>query len=198
VTLRRLLIAAGVSLALTAACGAPTLDDTSPSGVVQGASANVQIAVAPRATPVGEPTSITIPALGVTDEVVPVGLAADGSMQVPDVHESGWYRLGVKPGEPGPAVIVGHVNYGGTPGALGRIGELKPGALITVKDTAGVERTFAVDVVTVVPKAQYASRTAPLVFGPVADPELRLVTCSGSVVDHNYLDNTVVSAHLVA
>lgn len=146
---------------------------------------------------VGVPVSITISALGVTDEVVPVGLAPDGSMQVPDVSESGWWRLGPKPGDIGSAVVVSHVNYRGVAGALGRIGELKPGALVTVKDASGVERTFVTDTVTQIPKSQYAARTVPLVFGKVSTPELKIVTCSGTVTNHQYSDNTILAAHLI-
>lgn len=188
-SVRRWVIAAVAGLAL-AGCGAPALDlpVTAAPSVVVTTKAPVTV---------GVPVSISIPSQGVTDEVVPVGLAPDGSMEVPDVHESGWWTLGPKPGERGAAVVIGHVDFAGVPGALGRIGQLHPGDLVIVKDASGVERTFATDSVTQIPKNQYAARTVPLVFGPVPDVELRIVTCSGTVVDHSYLDNTVLSAHLV-
>jgi hypothetical protein len=52
------------------------------------------------------PVSIAVPAAGVDARVVPVGLGTDGAMEVPEVDLAGWYRLGPRPGERGPAVIV--------------------------------------------------------------------------------------------
>jgi hypothetical protein len=59
---------------------------------------------------VGRPVSIAIPAAGVTARVVAVGLQPDRTMVVPEVEQAGWYELGPRPGEAGPAVIVGHVD----------------------------------------------------------------------------------------
>lgn len=143
------------------------------------------------------PVLISIPKLHINDDVVPVGLAPDGEMDVPPVESSGWYRLAAKPGERGAAVIVGHVNFNGVPGALGRIGELRPSDQVTVTDQAGVARTFAVYSVVEVPKVDYAKTTVPLVFGPRVAADLELVTCSGGVRNHEYLNNTIVSSRLV-
>jgi hypothetical protein len=43
------------------------------------------------------------------------------------VQETGWYDLGPAPGQAGPAVIVGHVDSYQAPGALFRLGALRPG-----------------------------------------------------------------------
>lgn len=169
---------------LLASCGAPPVMTALPQ-VTQ-----------PAASPVAAPVSVSIPKLGVTDEVVPVGLAADGEMEVPEVDETGWYEHSPMPGMVGPSVLAGHVNWDGTPGALGRIGELAPGDQVTVTDSTGTQRTFAVYGVVEIPKADYKARTVPLVFGHRTTADLELVTCSGTVHDHEYSDNTIVSARL--
>src|SRR5689334_3071426 len=60
-----------------------------------------------------EPIRIEIPAIDVHAPVGPVGVTAQGAMEVPPLDrpgETGWYVYGPTPGELGPAVIVGHVD----------------------------------------------------------------------------------------
>jgi sortase (surface protein transpeptidase) len=179
---RLVVVLAGLALA---GCGAPPVMTELPA-VTQ-----------PAAPPVAAPVSVSIPKLHITDEVVTVGLAADGEMEVPEVDETGWYEHSPMPGEIGPSLLVGHVNYDGVPGALGRIGELTVGDQITVTDSTGTTRTFAVYDVAEIPKAQYRERTVPLVFGHRTTADLELVTCSGPVTNHEYANNTIASARLV-
>jgi Sortase domain len=74
---------------------------------------------------VGRPTRIVIPAIGVEARVVAVGLRADGAMEVPDVDLAGWYRPGPRPGERGPAVIVGHVDSRSGPAVFYALNQLR-------------------------------------------------------------------------
>jgi DNA-binding transcriptional MerR regulator len=76
----------------------PAGDDSIPTHVAGGRAAGRR------------PVSIEIPAVGVDATVVPVGLLADRTMEVPAVDQAGWYEPGSRPGEAGPAVIVGHVD----------------------------------------------------------------------------------------
>lgn len=147
---------------------------------------------------VSTPVSVAIPKIGVTDDIVPVGLEPDGELKVPDVHEVGYYTGLPKPGEngTGPALLAGHVNYKGVQGSFARIGQLAAGDMVTVTDRDGTVYPFQVYDVVEFPKAQYPSRILGLLAN-TATPEIRLVTCSGTVVNHNYLSNTVVSARLV-
>ncbi|MDN5852455.1 MAG: class F sortase, partial [Actinomycetia bacterium] len=147
---------------------------------------------------VGAPVSVTIPALGVTDNIVPVGLEPDGQLQVPAVDEVGWYTGLPKPGEngPGPALLAGHVNWDGQAGSFARIGDLTAGTNISVTDQNGVRHEFEVFAVAEFDKDDYG-RVMPALLADTAHPELRLVTCSGTVTDGEYSDNTVVSARLV-
>lgn len=193
-TLRRLLAAAALALTLTA-CGAAA-SDIQTGAIGPSLAATGSSSAAPRT--VGVPTRITIPRLGITDEVVPVGLAPDGSLAVPAVDESGWFDKGPKPGEVGGSLIAGHVNWHGELGALGRIGELHSGDIVIVKDASGIERVFGVYDVKSVPKSHYAAVTSPLVFAPRSTADLSLVTCSGTVHNGEYSDNTVVRTRLAA
>jgi sortase (surface protein transpeptidase) len=147
--------------------------------------------------PVADPVSISIPKLKVDDDIVPVGLAADGSMQVPPVTSTGWYEPGPAPGEVGIAVTESHVNYDGVPGAFSRIGELVTGDRITVVDRSGAVHVFSVFASVQIPKVDFAAKSVPLLFQSTDDVELALVTCAGKVSNHEYADNRIVSARLV-
>ena len=93
----------------------------------------------------GRPVSIAIAAVGVDARVVPVGLRADGTMEVPAVDLAGWYEPGPRPGEAGPAVIVGHVDSRRGPAVFYRLGELRPGDRIVVGLQGGGARPFLVE-----------------------------------------------------
>src|SRR5690606_24883458 len=60
-----------------------------------------------------KPTRVSIASLGIRADIVEVGRADDGSIAPPvedPVNTVGWYGLGPTPGEPGTAVLVGHVD----------------------------------------------------------------------------------------
>lgn len=168
-----------------AGCSAPI---TGPGSPTPEAPAPAAVASAP-----ATPTLITIPELGVSDEIVPVGLADDGTLQIPDVRETGWFSGSPVPGTPGPALLASHVNYKGTVGALARIGGLKPGDRIEVGSASGATAVF------VVYNVSEQHKTAINWVSVLADrpaPELVIVTCSGRLIGHSYEDNTVVSARI--
>ena len=149
----------------------------------------------PAGAPAGRPTAVRIPAIGVDARLVAVGLKADGAMQVPDFGLAGWYERGPRPGDPGPAVLVGHVDSRSGPDVFARLRELAPGDRVTVRYASGT-RVFGVERVERHPKTAL----------PVADiwpatsrPLLRLITCGGQFDRRSghYLDNVVVFAHPV-
>ena len=142
----------------------------------------------------GAPARVVIPALGVDAAIVRLGVNPDGTLEVPaDFGVAGWYKLGVKPGEPGPAVIVGHVDSRSGPAVFYRLGRLTPGARVRVSGRKGSSVRFRVYAV-----SEYAKSAFPtaLVYGPTRRPELRLVTCGGPFDEQtgHYLDNVVVFA----
>lgn len=155
---------------------------------------------------VNDPIKITIPRLKVSDDVVPVGICksvnkptceAIDDLQIPDVSQVGWFNGSPKPGDAGPALLAGHVNWHGVAGAFAKIGNLQPGDLIVVTDKSGVERSFVVYDVNQFKKAEYDANM-PDLLANTNGPELRLTTCSGDLVGKSYLDNTVVSAYSIS
>jgi sortase family protein len=140
------------------------------------------------------PVRIQIPAIGVDAPIVPLGLNPDRTLEVPtDFADTGWWTGGPRPGERGPAVIVGHVDSHTGPAVFFRVGELQAGATIIVTRRDGSRARFSV-----LGSERYAKAHFPTarVYGPTRGATLRLITCSGTFdrASGHYLDNTVVYA----
>jgi hypothetical protein len=144
---------------------------------------------------VGEPIAISIPAIGVESLLLAAGTLDDGSIDVPrDPSTAAWFTGGPRPGDRGPAVIVGHVDSKRGPCVFWRLHELPVGAVVTVETTTGPVE-FVVESVEQYPKDQFPTHD---VYGAVPRPALRLVTCGGSFdrsIGH-YRDNIV--AYLIS
>ncbi|MDQ2838695.1 MAG: sortase [Actinomycetota bacterium] len=127
-----------------------------------------------------------------------LGLNKDGTLQTPSQwQQAGWYSRGVLPGELGPAVIAGHVDSVSGPAVFFRLKELKPGDTAAVIQRNGHVLMFEVDTVQEYPKDKFPTA---LVYGPTPVPVLRLITCTGDFdqAAHSYVDNLVVSTHLIS
>lgn len=147
----------------------------------------------PPPAPVGDPVGISIPAIDVDAQVVPVGLNADGSMETPDFGLAGWYTEGPTPGDPGPGVIVAHVDSRGGPDVFYRLNDLAPGDEITVSQADGATKTWRVESQEQTDKD---ALPADRIWNDTADPVLRLITCGG-IFDRSvghYTDNIIVYA----
>jgi sortase (surface protein transpeptidase) len=147
-----------------------------------------------RATPV--PVRIEIPAIGVTSSLDRLGRAADKTVQVPSRWEvAGWYAAGTRPGDPGSAVILGHVDSRSGPAVFYRLRELRRGDLVEVARADGSTARFAVQ-----RTEQYDKRRFPTdeVYYPTLTPALRLVTCGGEfdATAGHYRSNIIVFATL--
>jgi hypothetical protein len=146
------------------------------------------------------PVGLDIPAIGVDAHVGEVGLNANGTIQVPPLFakpsEAAWYRYSPTPGQPGPSVIVGHVDNIYGPAVFFRIGALVPGDHIGIALADGDVANFMVDGVRTYSKAHFPTA---VVYGSTSYPALRLITCGGpfDYSTRQYLDNTVVFASLV-
>lgn len=175
----------------------PATPSPSTTGVtVPPLSSRVGIVVPPKPIPDG--VRLIIPSIGVNATVVSLGLNADGTLQVPaSFDQAGWWSGGTFPGQPGPAVVVGHVSSVAGPAVFYRLGLLHPGDLVTVTNGSGTSATFSVTRLMEVNKDNFPTQ---LVYGPVSDPELRLVTCSGSFNSStgHFVDNTIVFAKLTS
>lgn len=140
---------------------------------------------------VGDPVSVSIPAIGVRSDLVRLGLEPDGSAEVPDDPQfADWFTEGPRPGDAGPAVISGHVDTTAGPAVFARLDELAPGDEVEVTTSTESVR-FEADRTEQVPKDMFPTDR---VYGPVPGEQLRLITCGGSF-DHSVghcRDNVVV------
>src|SRR5207245_102168 len=90
----------------------------------------------PNAYPHSLPTRLIIPKIGVNASILQLGLNSDGTLSTPYSPTAvGWYKGSPTPGETGPSVIVGHVDYiHYGPAVFWNLSKLQPG------DTFEVDR----------------------------------------------------------
>jgi hypothetical protein len=147
------------------------------------------------------PVQLVIPRIGVRTPLVSLGLQPDGRMEVPPLRADappGWYRYLFTPGEPGPAVIVGHVDSARDgPAVFFRLGALRTGDQVDVRRADGYLARFTVSGVVSVPKKRFPTQA---VYGDVRYPALRLITCGGSFdrSTGHYRNNVIVFARLIS
>ncbi|MFD0318956.1 class F sortase [Streptomyces flavalbus] len=153
------------------------------------------------ASPTGRPVPVRlrVPAIGVDTPLIRLGLAPDGTVEVPPVtaHDrAGWYEHSPAPGQTGPSVILGHVTVGRYgDGVFRHLSALRRGAGVVARLEDGTEVAFTVTSVRTVAKARFPTDD---VYGDVGAPELRLVTCGGQRTADGYPDNVIVFATLDA
>ena len=178
-----------VDLPTPAALAVPSTSTTEATVV-----AAVTAAAAP-AAPIA-PVRIRIDAIKASAPVDPLGLNADGSLQVPkDFSRAGYYTGRPPPGAIGAAIIVAHVDSRAGPAVFYRLDELKPGDEVTVTRADGSDVVFVVDRVEQHPKNAFPTKA---VYDPTPDAALRLITCGGSFdrSSRHYRDNVIAFAHL--
>ena len=159
-----------------------------------------RLASDPKARPLARsaPVKIQIPRLGVNAPVMKLGRDADGTVQVPPLaahNLTGWYRYGPSPGQPGPAVILGHVDSTTGTSVFYYLKNLHAGDTVDVTLADGTVARFAVDGLQKVAKDAFPTAS---VYGKSGDPSLRLITCGGPFdeASGHYTDNIIVYAHL--
>ncbi len=152
--------------------------------------------------PTGRPSTLQVAAIGVSSVLQPLGLNADGTLEVPAsgalYDQAGWFTGSPRPGDDGPAVLLGHVDgAAGVPSVFYRLAELASGHRVTVSREDGTQVDFEVYRVEQHPKDSFPTAA---VYGDTPGPELRLITCAGSwdPGTGHYRDNTVVYARIVA
>jgi len=147
------------------------------------------------AEPPDVPVSVEVSAVNISAEVVPVGIADDGQMELPPHPDViGWYRFGPTAGNgAGSVVLAGHVDsrkYG--LGQFARIHESEVGDEVLVRTESGRDLRYTVVDVRSLPKAEL-----PLadVFSREGHERLLLITCGGDFDrQQGYADNIVVTA----
>lgn len=177
------------------AAGPPAADTREPTITTATTTTTTNVERASRV----EPTEVRIPRIDAKSSLIPLGLHPDDTIQVPPVEQpmqAGWYVHARAPGEPGPAVILGHVDGNAQPGIFYRLHELRPGDEVEVSRTDGSVVRFAIEKVDQVPKDSFPTDA---VYGDTPDPVLRLITCGG-VFDRSarsYEDNIIVYAKMI-
>lgn len=197
--------AAAIALALVS-CGASPEAAPAPSGSVSpSAPAPAPTAVvdapvapatsAPARVPV-PPVAVTVAAVDVAVPVQPVGIDANGAMELPvDPAIAGWYRFGADPTRgAGHTVISAHVDAPDYPiGPFSRLRDLAAGEAVQLQDAAGGIFDYVVQSVT-----YYRKTDLPVaeLFAREGPPAVVLITCGGAfdAAVGRYEDNVVVIA----
>lgn len=163
-------------------------------GEAGGQSVTTPAAVGPVDRDAAVPERVQIPAIDVSAPVIPLGLKADGTLEVPkDFSETRWREAGPEPGEQGAALIAGHVDSKAGPAVFYRLDELGPGDEIFVRRDDGSTARFIAEGKEEVPKDEFPTSR---VYGKTRRATLRLVTCSGDfdTSTGHYENNTIVYA----
>jgi Sortase domain len=195
----------GLLLAGAGAAGLAAASQTGRAATPVGRTALVPIpkgkwaAVPPSASrTVAEPVSLVIPAIGVRSGLVHLGITRAGTLQVPaNPAVAGWYAASPRPGEPGGAVVAGHIDSLQGPAVFFRLRLLHPGERIYIRRADGTLAVFRVTTVRSYPKSRFPTKA---VYGPTPDAQLRLITCGGTFdpATRHYLSNTIAYASLVS
>lgn len=145
-----------------------------------------------------EPVRLRVGAIGMDTGLVGLGLDAEGVLEVPrGAHPAGWFRGAPTPGEAGPAILTGHVDYSGKPGVFAHLGRVEVGDQIQVERADGRVAVFEAYEIEAVSKGRFPTEK---VYGNQAGAELRLITCTGRFDRRQraYQENLIVYARLVA
>jgi sortase (surface protein transpeptidase) len=183
---RRRLAAAVAALALLVGCSGSGAQRPEPSPAASSPTSERTAAGAEaargfrsvhgyRATPI--PVRVEIPRIGVDSSLDRLGRAPNGTVQEPSRWDvAGWYAPGPRPGDPGSAVILGHVDSKRGPAVFFRLRELRRGDEVRVRRADGSLVRFVVERTEQFPKQRFPTDD---VYYPTLTPGLRLVTCGG-------------------
>jgi hypothetical protein len=170
----------GLTVATGVCLAAPSAGAAAAAGrpVVIAAVAGQSAAGQPVAGQPAAPVRLVVPAAGVDAVLTGAGLDPAGALVPPDDPTvAGWYTGGPVPGETGPAVIAGHVDWAGAPGVFAGLADLGPGAEVLVERADGSAQRFTV---TRVVRSAKTDFPAAEVYAPASGAELRLITCGGA------------------
>ncbi|MFD7426130.1 class F sortase [Streptomyces sp. NPDC059818] len=159
------------------------------------ASASTSGSASSSAKSASPPVRVSIPSLGIDSAVMRLGLNPDRSVEVPPADKGmtvGWYTGGSVPGQPGPAVLIGHndTRYGRA--VFHDLKKIAKGADIAVRDDRGTEIHFEVTGRETASKKAFPTSR---VYGRTEARALRLITCDGSFDAAGHpVDNLIVYA----
>lgn len=218
---RRMLVVVALLVALIGAgVGAVVLWHAQSSAaprVVARPTATATVAPQPTATAWSDPRTtllaqyaperLIIPSIHLNVVIIGVGVTAAGAMDAPRCdtnsdpicNEVYWFDGGYLPGEPGNAVIAGHVNRPDlSPAPFWNLHLVRKGDKIIVQPLNGKALTFVVTSVTWISAYAKGSGNTTLgaVFGPAATRNLNLLTCIGDWDGHTFDHRLFVQAQL--
>ncbi|MFN8532189.1 MAG: sortase [Dehalococcoidia bacterium] len=130
------------------------------------------------ATAVASPLHLRIQAIAIDLPIQQSSLTPNRELAAPaDTLGVVWYKDGAKPGMRGNAVLTGHVDWQGKPGAFFRLRDLLPGDIIQVFTAEGQQFLYTVDTTEL-----YKADDAPVtdIMGAKDIPLLTLITCEGT------------------
>jgi hypothetical protein len=180
----------GCSTGSTGSSDASASSASAPSSVAPSGN---QPATMARSAPV----RVRIPSIAVDSGLMDLGLRPDGTLEVPPAgFPAGWFTGAPTPGELGPAIIAGHVDWGGQPGVFYRLRDLKVGDEVTVGRKDGSTALFRVTAVERFSKQDFPTDR---VYGAIDYAGLRLITCGGAFDTRarSYVDNIIAFGELV-
>jgi LPXTG-site transpeptidase (sortase) family protein len=123
------------------------------------------------------PVRLMIPKIGVNANIEARGLDAGRNMLTPkDFHDVAWYKLGPTPGQPGNALMNGHVDWWTGSAVFTRLSELRAGDMVIVVRGDGTRLRFKVTGRQVVT----ANARVAALFAPSRVSSLTLITCTGA------------------
>lgn len=154
---------------------------TPPASALRAAGSSPFFAMQPSAQPTAAvdptPARLVIPAIGVDATIEARGLDSNRDLATAaDFRHVAWYDLGPRPGDPGNAILNGHVSWWTGDAVFTRLDRLRAGDLIRVMRADQVAVTFKVTGTRVV---DANARIASL-FAPSPRSTLTLITCSGA------------------
>ncbi len=174
---------------------APAEREPAPRARVRARPATVDAANSATTQTTPPPTQVSVPSVGISLPVRPVGVDRAGLMALPEsAYTAGWYRFGRGPLDgSGATVVAGHVDTEEEGvGPLARLSSVRVGAEVRLRADG---RTVTYRVVRVERVAK-SVLDIPRIFARGGPPRLQLVTCGGDYLPDRggYQDNVVVTA----
>jgi LPXTG-site transpeptidase (sortase) family protein len=123
-----------------------------------------------------KPARLLIPKIALDAKIESRGLDAKRNLDTPaDPNDAAWYDLGPAPGQPGNAILNGHVDWWTGDAVFTHLGRMRPGDTVEVVRGDGQVVTFRVTSL----QRVAANARIPSLFSPSADSTLTLITCMG-------------------
>lgn len=173
------LVAVAAILVVLAVRGTPSDQTVAPvNDAVRSTASPSAPAARVAETQAPKPQRLRIDSIGVSADIVGLGLNPDRTVEVPqNPAQTGWFSEGPVPGQAGSSVVLGHVDSVDGPAVFHGLDRLRPGDPIEVERSDGSVARFEVGRL-----ATYANEDFPaqdVYAGSPDRPALNLVTCGG-------------------